>query len=364
MTVAVDKPKTKTRTAEPTVVTMPERVTLDWVERSYREFESLGGPVRLDFSQTRRIDTAGASLVHSLRKRCEERSQRVHLVNVPRHVLDVLNGWDTGERDEGDTRRVGFFEWVGDATLTFRDTMFVAFSVLTEMLYWGTLGILKKRDFRKGVLGEQMYLLGYKAVLIVGLLTFLVGIVVALQSAMFLKTYGAGIYLASMIGWSMLKEFGPLLTAIILAGRTGSATTAEIATMVVSEEVDALKTMGISHYQFVVIPKFWAISLTMPLLSMLASVAGIFGAFLVSLFYLDIASSLFWSELSKHIAVRDVLGGLFKSLVFSWLIIWIGTFFGLRVRGGAEAVGRETTASVVTCIFVIILADALFSFVI
>jgi len=343
---------------------MPERVTLDWVEDSYKEFSSVECPIKLDFSRTRRIDTAGASLIHSIRKRCEEQGKEVRLTNVPKHVLDVLNRWDTGEHADEEMRREGFFERVGEQTYAFREMLYEAFSVLTEMLYWGTLGLIKKRDFRKGILGEQMYQLGYKAVVIVGLLTFLVGIVVALQSAMFLKTYGAGIYLASMIGWSMLKEFGPLLTAIILAGRTGSATTAEIATMAVSEEIDALRTMGISHYQFVVVPKFWAITLTMPLLSMLASTAGIFGAYLVSVFYLDIASSLFWSELGKHVALHDVTGGLFKSTVFSWLIIWIGTFYGLRVRGGAEAVGRETTASVVTCIFAIILADALFSFVI
>jgi phospholipid/cholesterol/gamma-HCH transport system permease protein len=166
-----------------------------------------------------------------------------------------------------------------------------------------------------------------------------------------------------MIGWSMLREFGPLFTAIILAGRSGSATTAEIATMGVSEELDALKTMGISHYQFVIVPKFWAITLTMPLLSVLASTAGILGAYFVSLFYLDIATSLFWSELWKYIAFRDVAAGLIKSTVFAWLIVWIGSYYGLRVRGGAEAVGRETTASVVSCIFAIILADAAFSFV-
>jgi phospholipid/cholesterol/gamma-HCH transport system permease protein len=207
-----------------------------------------------------------------------------------------------------------------------------------------------------------MYLLGFKALGIVALLSFLIGIVLALQSAMFLRDYGAGIFLASMIGWSMLREFGPLLTAIILAGRTGSATTAEIATMGVGEELDALQTMGINPIQFVIVPKFWAITLTMPLLSVIASATGIVGAYLVSLTYLDISSSLFWNELIKYIYFRDFFAGFIKSVVFAWLIIWIGTFYGLKVKGGAEEVGKETTASVVTCIFIIIIADAIFSF--
>jgi phospholipid/cholesterol/gamma-HCH transport system permease protein len=161
----------------------------------------------------------------------------------------------------------------------------------------------------------------------------------------------------------MIREMGPLMTAIILAGRTGSATTAEIATMGVGEELDALKTMGINPVQFVCTPKVWAISLTMPLLTIFAMVCGILGGYLVAITYLGLAQTLFLGELIKSIAAKDVLISMLKSVVFSWLIIGIGAFYGFRVRGGAEAVGRETTASVVTCIFVIILADAAFSFI-
>jgi phospholipid/cholesterol/gamma-HCH transport system permease protein len=237
-----------------------------------------------------------------------------------------------------------------------------AVSVLVEMLYWGTFGLLRKQDIRKGSLGEQMFALGYRALGIVGLLSFLIGVVLALQAAIQLKTYGAGIFLAPMIGISMIRELGPMLTAIILAGRSGSATTAEIATMVVGEEVDALKTMGINPYQFVVVPKFWAITLTMPVLTIVSTVMGILGGWFVAVFYLDIASSLYWNQLTENIFINDVMAGFVKSIVFSWQIIWIGTFHGLRVHGGAEAVGRETTASVVTGIFIIIITDALMSF--
>jgi len=253
---------------------------------------------------------------------------------------------------------------VGTATLAVFSVAASALSVLTEMFYWGTIGAFKKLDMKKGALGEQMFQLGYKALGIVALLSMLIGIVLALQAAIQLRMYGAGIFLAPMIGISMIRELGPILTAIILAGRTGSATTAEIATMMVGEEIDALKTMGINPIQYVVVPKFWAITLTMPILTMLSTATGIFGGFLVSLAYLDISSSLFWSQLSQNIFIKDVLAGLIKSIVFAWLIIWVGVFYGFRVRGGAEAVGRETTASVVTGIFIIIITDALFSFII
>jgi phospholipid/cholesterol/gamma-HCH transport system permease protein len=343
---------------------MPEQVTRDWVAASALASLRPSGPLTLDFAATKRIDSAGVSLVHLLRREHEAAGVQFTVARALPQVLDALSAWSSPATPAGGPPPPdGFFGRVGGRVFAFYELALQALSVAAEMFYWGSIGLLRKRDFRKGSLGEQMYQLGYKAIGIVGLLSFLIGIVIALQSAMFLRTYGAGIYLASMIGWSMMREFGPLLTAIILAGRTGSATTAEIATMGVGEELDALKTMGISHYQFVIVPKFWAITLTMPLLAAFASAAGIFGAYLVSLFYLDIATSLFWNELCKYIAFRDFFAGFVKSVAFSWLIIWIGAFYGLKVRGGAEAVGRETTASVVTCIFVIILADALFSFV-
>jgi phospholipid/cholesterol/gamma-HCH transport system permease protein len=213
------------------------------------------------------------------------------------------------------------------------------------------------------VLAEQMYLLGYKSLGIVCLLSFLIGIVLALQAAIQLNRYGAGIFLAPMIGISMLKELGPLLTAIILSGRNGSATTAEIATMSVAEEIDALRTMGLSPIQFVVVPKLWAMTLTMPFLTLCATVVGIAGGYVVAVAYLRISPSLFIGELIKSITLNDVAANLIKSTVFAWLIVWIGAFHGFRVTGGAEDVGRETTASVVTGIFIIIVTDAIFSFV-
>lgn len=256
-----------------------------------------------------------------------------------------------------------YFERVGENFLESMSALVVALSMLVEMIYWSTLGFFKRQDYRRGTILEQMYLLGYKAVGIIVLLSFLIGVVLALQSAMQLRPLGMGIFLVPLIGLAMIQQLGPLLTAIILAGRTGSATTAEIATMVVGEEIDALKTMGINPMQYVMAPKFWAISLTMPLLSILSTAAGILGGYIIAITYLEMNTSLFMRELVKIIKVQHILSGCFKSIIFSWLIIWIGCYFGFKVRGGAEAVGRETTSSVVVGIFVIIAVNALLSFV-
>ena len=235
--------------------------------------------------------------------------------------------------------------------------------MLSEILYQSSLGLLKRRDFRKGVFEQQMFFMGYTALGIVALLSFLIGMVLALQAALQLQRFGAGIYIAPMMTISMIKELGPLLTAIILTGRNGSAITAEIATMVVGEEIDALRTMDINPVQYIVTPKVVALSITMPVLSLFATTVGIIAGYLVAVLYFGIAPKLMFTEMMKHVYLHDVIANIVKSVVFSWIIVWIGAYHGFKVQGGAEAVGQETTKSVVNGIFVVILADAIFSFV-
>jgi phospholipid/cholesterol/gamma-HCH transport system permease protein len=321
------------------------------------------GRLELDLSKTERIDSAGVCLIELLRRTHAERGGELVLTGASPRIAGQLAPQKTTPPPSGHAPKAGLFERCGDAAISAARAAVDALSMFAEMLYWSTLGFFKRQDFKRGALYEQMYQLGYKAVGIIALLSFLIGVVLSLQSAMQLKTLGMGIFLIPLIGVTMIRQMGPLLTAIILAGRTGSATTAEIATMVVGEEIDALRTMGINPMQYVMAPKFWAISLTMPLLSIIATAAGILGGYVIALFYLDLNTSLFMRELAKVIKLEHILAGCFKSMVFSWLIIWVGCYFGFRVRGGAEAVGRETTSSVVAGIFIIIVANALFSFI-
>lgn len=348
------------------IIIIPEVLDRTWVHQHEKRFLNKKEHITFDLSSTAGIDSSGICFIHLLHKEFKQAGGKIVLRNISDTLLCTLKTLappDTTESSIQTKKETNLFVRVGIGLYNLKDEVTQALSVLSEMIYWGTIGLLKKSDYKRGVLGEQMYQLGYKALGIVSLLALLIGVVLALQTAMQLQTYGAGVFLAPLIGITMVREMGPLLTAIILAGRTGSATTAEIATMGVGEEIDALKTMGINPVQFVVVPKFWAISITMPILSIIATAAGIFGGFLIATLYLDLGSSMYWSELGKFLKIKDVSAGFIKSVVFSWLIIWIGAYYGFRVRGGAEAVGKETTASVVTGIFIIILADALFSFI-
>ncbi len=324
--------------SQPQKVVMPEVIDREWVEkqkplRSVQKCDCL-----LDFSNTKRVDSAGIGYIRAMHKHYVKNGGSLILANIPRQYLEILKSNKALRNlSYGDKNRSVFLNFA-DKFIDIIKQSTEALSVLVEMLYWGTIGVLKKQDFKKGALGEQMYQLGYRAIFIVGLLSFLIGIVLALQTAMQLRTYGAGIFLAPLIGITMVREMGPLLTAIILAGRTGSATTAEIATMQVNEEIDALRTMGINPIQFVVVPKFWAITVTMPLLTIISTTAGIVGGYLIGVFYLDLSTALFLNELSKNLHLKDINACFVKTVVFSWLIIWIGSFYGFRVRGGAEAV--------------------------
>jgi phospholipid/cholesterol/gamma-HCH transport system permease protein len=324
-----------------------------------------GSRLTLDLSDTARIDSAGVCFVELLRRTHREMGGELALYGVSPQIASQLADEKRASPAAvaGPADRGGLIERIGGATADAAADAIAALSVLAEMLYWSTIGFFKRQNIKKGALYEQMYQLGYKAVGIIALLSFLIGVVLSLQSAKQLKTLGMGIFLVPLIGITMIRQMGPLLTAIILAGRTGSATTAEIATMVVGEEVDALRAMGVNPMQYIMAPKFWAISLTMPLLSIIATAAGILGGYVIAFLYLDMTSAMFMRELAKVIQLEHILSGCFKSMVFSWLIIWIGCYFGFRVRGGAEAVGQETTSSVVAGIFIIIVANALFSFI-
>jgi phospholipid/cholesterol/gamma-HCH transport system permease protein len=347
-------------------IRLPKSVTREWIEKEGRQL-ALGpypDALTLDLSDTSLVDSAGLSLLLLLGRHFQKRGRKLTLVNVSQEILaEIASRAGSGGTQARPPEKQGFFERIGTSILNVRDAAESGLSMLAEILYWGSFGLLKKQDFRRGVLEEQMFSMGYKALGIVALLSFLIGVVLALQAALQLQHFGAGIFLAPMITISMIKELGPLLTAIILTGRSGSAITAEIATMVVGEEIDALKTMGINPLQFVVVPKLFAMSITMPILSLAASLVGVFAGYVVAVVYLDIASKLMISEIIKNIAFMDVVANVVKSVVFSWLIVWIGAFHGFRVHGGAEAVGRETTQSVVNGIFIVICADAVFSFI-
>ncbi len=202
---------------------------------------------------------------------------------------------------------------------------------------------------------------GVDALPIVGLLSFLLGVVVAYQGADQLRQYGANIFVADLVGLSMLREFAPLMTAIIIAGRSGSAYAAQIGTMVVTEEIDAMRTLGIAPLELLVWPKIIALVIAMPLLTFVADLLGVFGGMLMARVQLGVGFEEFLDRFVKAVSPTAYLIGIAKAPVFAVIIVVVGCFQGFRTKGGADAVGRQTTRSVVQSIFLVIVADALFS---
>jgi len=202
---------------------------------------------------------------------------------------------------------------------------------------------------------------GIKAFPIIALTSFLIGLVVAYQSAYQLKIYGANIFLVDMLGISMLRELAPLITAIVIAGRSGSAFTAQIGAMKITEELDAMRTMGFDPYIFLVMPRIIALMIAMPILIFVADMMGVLGGMLVANIDLNISTNLFIDRFSTVIDAKHFFIGIFKGPFFAFLIATIGIYRGMRVKDDTQSIGFNTTKSVVESIFAVIVCDALFS---
>lgn len=208
---------------------------------------------------------------------------------------------------------------------------------------------------------KNIQIAGFDALPIIGLTSFLLGVVVAYQGADQLRHYGASIFVVDLIGFSMLREFSPLITAIIIAGRSGSAYAAQIGTMVVTEEIDGLRTIGINPIDLLVLPKIIALMVALPLLTVFSDMTGVFGGMIMARSQLDIGFTEFLARFSIVVPLSSFLIGIGKSFVFAGVIALIGCFQGFRTKGNADSVGRQTTRSVVQSIFIVIVLDALFS---
>lgn len=204
---------------------------------------------------------------------------------------------------------------------------------------------------------------GVDAVPIVGLLNFLIGIVIAYQSASLLLQYGANIFIVEIVSVSMLREMAPLITAIIVAGRTGSAYAAQIGTMMINEEIDALRTIGINPIEQLVLPKMLAMLISLPLLVVFADIMSIGGGMLLANLFLDVTYIEFVDRIPQVLSASSLWVGLAKTPVFAIIISLTGCYQGFKVEGGADSVGKQTTKAVVQSIFLVIIADAIFSII-
>jgi phospholipid/cholesterol/gamma-HCH transport system permease protein len=320
-----------------------------------------GKPLLLDLSGLDDLDAVGAARLLALCADARAAGIDVRLAGAQGGVHDMLAGVPAALLDvppSGQQRAP--LEAVGAATLAWWDTARDVLPLVRETLS-GLLVPAGRRGIKWSLVLEQMAQGGARATPLVVFITFLVGAVLALNGALQLRQFGAQIFVSNLVAISMTREMGPLITAILVAGRSGSAIAAELGTMVVSEEVDALRTMALSPARFLVVPKLLGLALTLPLLSVLGTAAGIVGGWAVGVLTLGLPSQAYVTQTAKSLFLSDVLTGLVKSVAFAVIIALVGAVRGLTVRGGPEGVGRATTAAVVGSIILCIVANAGFT---
>ncbi len=251
-----------------------------------------------------------------------------------------------------------FLESIGRTAHSFIRQFKEVVVLFSQTLYWVFVGpFVKKPVSRKGLFIQTVFA-GIDSLIIVFFVDFFIGMVLAMQSAYQLEQLGATIYVAALVGVSMTREIGPVLTALVIAGRVGAAITAELATMKVTEQVEALQTISLNPVRYLVVPRFLALLIMLPCLTILGDLIGMFGGYVIGITNLGLSSGLYIDTTIEFLTVKDIMTGLLKSAVFGMIIAMIACYQGLSTEGGAEGVGRSTTRSVVTSFILIIMADA------
>jgi phospholipid/cholesterol/gamma-HCH transport system permease protein len=215
--------------------------------------------------------------------------------------------------------------------------------------------------FNKDRVFEQAKKAGFDSLPIVSLVALFIGFIFALQTAYFMQRIGSEIYIASMVALSLVRELGPVITALIVGGRVGAAITAELGTMQVTEQIDALETLATNPIKYLVVPRLLALTIVMPILTIYADFVGILGSYLICVNKMGISSSMYLHVTYETLKYKDLFTGLFKTLFFGMIIAFVSCYEGFNVEGGAEGVGKATTRSVVTTFILIIVADCFFT---
>jgi len=339
----------------------PEVVALlDGIRRSAE-----AGPLTLDFRDVEEFDSSTLALLNYVRGRLAN----VATVNIGGALARAEESFvrrPTSEEPEGPPSG-----GLPSRALTITADRFIFqvkslgrfLAMLGDEVYHVGVYLKERKGVYPGETWNQMFFMGYRSFPIVCLLIFLVGVTISITSAEQLRLFGADIYLADLVGIAMLKELVPLMTGVILAGKVGAAITAELASMTVLEEVDALRTMGVVPEKFLMVPRLLAITLVVPLLVAMADVVGIFGGIVVARITFGTPPSGFIAEMVTAVDWTDFGWGLIKTVVFGWAVVVGAGFKGLTVGRSAEEVGRATTESVVLSITLIIIIDCLFSFI-
>jgi len=322
------------------------------------------GELWIDGRHLQTMDSSGAWLLDHYDKKLKQKGIRIHFEHFHEETKKLISIIASREISTAKIPRIKIPNWLAQVGL---------FSAQQAVDFWQYLtfvgllsfefvrGLFNPRRWRIRSLVNVIDVTGYKALPIIALLSFMIGVVISYQMGNQLRNYGASIFIVNLLGISVLREFGPLITAIMVAGRTGSAFTAELGIMKINQEIDALNTMGVTPAELLLLPRILGLVIVLPLLTMWANIFGVLGGMLMADSMLGISVYDFLHRFQHEIPLRSLLIGLGKTPAFALLIASIGCFQGMQVQGSAESLGKLTTRSVVLSIFFIIVADAMFS---
>ncbi|MFP4696742.1 ABC transporter permease [Thiohalospira sp.] len=322
------------------------------------------GEWTLDLSAVTALDTAGAALIHQLRQRVVEQGGTPVIVgtdDLRRQLLELVG--EAPPSPAPPRRPLRPVSRLGEQALTHGRAGTALLAFLGAIALAALPAFRHPRLLQPAAMSGEMVRAGIGALPITGLLAFLVGIVVAYQGGAVLEPYGATTFMVELVGNVQLRELGPILVAVIVAGRTGSAYAAELGTMRVTGEIDALRTMGVDPLQALVLPRLLALMVVLPLITLWADAAGLAGGILIANLLFGMEPVIFLARMPEAIWESSLWLGLAKAPVFALLVAVVGCHHGLQVRGSAAEVGRATTMAVVQAIFLVIVTDALFSVV-
>jgi phospholipid/cholesterol/gamma-HCH transport system permease protein len=354
------------------LVALSGHVSLDNVSQVTRETRGIFTGARprkliVDLESLEYVDSAGALFLSHLGQDAQDRSipfEFHHMSSRVKGVVDLLDRRTLlSEPSVRQDTSWGFFEDVGRTSLVFFNDILQSVTFGGLLVSEIALSLLHPLSVRWRDVLSYMKKVGVDGLPILGLISFLLGLIMAFMSSLQLKQFGANMYVASLVAIAMVRELGPIITAILVAGRSGSAFAAEIGTMRINEEVDALITMGFNPVRFLAVPKVFAAILVVPLLTFFADFFAILGGMAVGVLGLNLTLRTYAELTSWALTVFDIGAGVVKSIVFAILISGIGCHRGFQARGGAESVGNATTSAVVSGLFLIIVADSLFAII-
>ncbi len=319
----------------------------------------------IDFSGVTYLDSAAALAIIQIQKAATAEIIDCSLINLndeTKGIFSVIYEKALTQAPFKDKEtREGLVTQIGGASINILQDVVNFITFAGELLSALAYTLLHPKTLRTKDVLFYMKRAGVDGLPIVGLISMLIGLILAFMSYLQLRSVGANIYVPSLVSFAMVKELGPLMTAILVAGRSGSAFAAEIGTMVVNEEVDALSTMGFDPVRFLAVPKVLAAVIVVPVLTLYADFFGIIGGLIVGVTGLDLTANTYILQSLKTIKVFDVVTSLIKAAVFALIIAGIGCQRGFQVRSGAQDVGKYTTSAVVAAIFLIVVADSIFA---